>query len=283
MKQRIRLLQTMLAAAFLLTACSKKIKQQQDEIYSRHLQAHIKLTIISTPLPDDKSEMNLLLLNDGQDVDRLKVKDAVTELYQKDLIQPLLVVGIHAANRDKIYGVAGYPDYLGRGSKADQYADFIDNELYAFVKKRAGVRKFKSVIIAGNTLGGLSAFDIAWNHADKMDKVGVFAGSFTYRNKSVESPDYADNTDRILFNQIKASRKKPHLQYWFYGDSPEEDGMRYRDSITVNNTKDLAELIKNKNVCPAGDIVVTESGKGKQDYENWSKVFPDFLIWAVGR
>lgn len=283
MKQRIIFLQAMLAAAFLLNSCSKKIKQQEDEIYSRHLQAHIKLTIISTPLPDDKAAMNLVLLNDGQDIARLKVKEALAELYKKDLIQPVLVVGIHAFKRNEIYGVAEHPDYQGRGSKAAQYADFIDNELYAFVKKRAGVRKFKSVTFVGNGLGGLSAFDIAWNHADKIDKVGVFAGTFNYRNKTVESPDYADDTDRILLNQIRSSRKKPHLKYWFYGDSPEEDGIRYKDSISINNTKDLAEIIKSKNVCPPGDIVVIESGKGKQDYENWSKVFPDFLIWAAGR
>ena len=66
MKIFTNLLILLLAAAFTLSSCKKKIKQQEDEIYSRHLQEHIKLTIISTPMPDDKGKMNLLLLNDGQ-------------------------------------------------------------------------------------------------------------------------------------------------------------------------------------------------------------------------
>jgi predicted alpha/beta superfamily hydrolase len=280
MEKDIKPLLSLLAVALLLTACSKKIKQQDDSVYSRYLQTHVKLSIISTPMPDEKNEMNLLLLNDGQDMELLKVKETVAELYKKDLIQPLLIVGIKADNRNNIYGVSGYPDYQGRGTKASKYAEFIDNELYAFIKKRAGVRKFNSVAIAGNSLGGLSAFDIAWNHADKIDKVGVFSGAFHYRITSIENPDYSDNTDRILLNQIKSSRKRPHLKYWFYGDDPEETGMRYKASININHTKDLITLIQNKNVCPPGDIVYNESKEGKQNYESWSKEFPYFLQWA---
>ena len=166
---------TVLIVAF---GCKAKIKQQEDEVYSRHLQRQVKLSIISTPMPDDKSELNLLLLNDGQDLAKLHVKEIVDSLYRKKLIKPLIIVGIIAGDSNKEYGVSEMPDYMKRGNKADKYAAFIDNELYAFAKKKAGVRKFKSVVIAGCSLGGLSAFDIAWNHADKIDKVGVFSGSF---------------------------------------------------------------------------------------------------------
>lgn len=276
---------TLLAAVCMLTACSKKIKQQEDEIYSRHLQQHVQLSIISTPMPDDKSQMNLLLLNDGQDMDLLKVKEIVTDLYQKKLIQPLVIVGIKAGNRNDIYGVAGYPDYQNRGSKAAKYAEFIDNELYAFVKKKAGVRKFNSVVLAGSSLGGLSAFDIAWNHADKIDKVGVFSGSFWWRDKDAAAADYSDAANRIMLNYIRSSRKKPHLKYWFYAGAREETGDRDKDGIidVVDDTKDLIELIKTKNVCSPDDIVYVESTDGKHDQQSWSKVLPDFLIWAFGK
>ena len=276
---------TMLAAAFVLASCSKKIKQQEDELYSRHLQQHIQLTIISTPMPDDKSEMNLLLLNDGQDIEQLKIKETISDLYKKKLIEPLIVVAIKATNRDDIYGVAGYPDYQNRGSKADKYAAFIDDELYAFIKKKAGVRKFNSVVMAGSSLGGLSAFDIAWNHADKIDKVGVFSGSFWWRDKDAAAADYSDEKNRIMLNYIKSSRKKPHLKYWFYAGAKEETGDRDKDDVidVVDDSKDLVELIKTKNVCPPGDIVYTESAEGKHDQQSWSKVIPDFLIWAFGK
>lgn len=265
--------------------CKSKIKQREDELYSRHLQQHVKLTIISTPMPDDKSQMNLLLLNDGQDMQQFRVKEIVDSLYSKKIIQPLLIVGIHAGNRMEEYGVTGYPDYKNNGSKADKYAAFIDDELYPFVKKNAQLRKFRSVVLAGCSLGGLSAFDIAWDNAEKIDKVGIFSGSFWWRDKDDKAADYSDEKNRIIINKIRSSKKKPHLQYWFYAGSKEESGDRDKDGIidVVDDTKDLIELIKTKNVCPPDDINYIEDANGKHDYVAWSHQLPSFLIWAFGK
>ena len=266
------------------TACKSSVKERTDEIYSRHLQRHVKLSIISTPMPADKSDMNLLLLNDGQDIDKLRVKTIVDSLYNKKTIQPLIVVGIHTGDRLKEYGVAGIPDHKNQGSKADKYAAFIDDELYAFVKKKAGVRKFRSIVMAGCSLGGLDAFDVAWDHADKIDKVGIFSGSFWWRDKDVTTEDYSDDKDRIMINKIRSSKKKPHLQYWFYAGGKEETGDRDKDGIidVIDDTKDLIELIKSKNVCSPDDIVYTEDANGLHDQVSWSHHFASFLLWAFG-
>jgi len=110
--------------------CKSKIKQQDDELYSRHLQRQVKLTIINTPMPDDKNEMNLLILNDGQEMGQLRIKKIIDSLYKKKLIKPLLIVGVHAGDRMREYGVSNSPDYLKRGDKAGYYDEFINDELY---------------------------------------------------------------------------------------------------------------------------------------------------------
>ena len=274
-----------LCVAITFTACKSKIKQQEDKIYSRHLQEHFNLSIISTPMPDDKSNLNLLILNDGQDITKLRVKEIVDSLYRKNLIQPLVIVAVHANDRMQEYGVAGFPDYKGNGGKADKYSAFIDNELYDFIKKRSGVRKFNSVTIAGCSLGGLSALDIAWNNADKIDKAGIFSGSFWWRDKDANATDYTDENNRILLNKIRSSRKKPKVKYWFYAGAKEETGDRDKDGIidAVDDTRDLITIIKNKNVIPSSDIVYTEDVNGTHDYSYWSNAFPSFLLWAVGK
>lgn len=271
-----------LALLCVLSACDKKIKIMEDEIYSRHLQTHIKLTIISTEVPEDKRKLNLLLLNDGQEVNKFRVAITIDSLYNKKLISPTVVVAIHATNRNQWYGVAGKPDFDNRGDKADKYAAFIDNELYAFIKKMTGVRKFNSVAIAGVSLGGLSAMDIAWNNAAKIDKVGVFSGSFWWRDKDASNAAYSDSTNRILLTQIKNSRKKPHLQYWFYAGLKEETSDRDKDGIidVADDTRDLIAIIKNKKLSQPSDILYQEREDGRHDYESWSKVLPDFLQWA---
>lgn len=283
-KKYFSLLLAALALVFSL-GCKKKIKQQEDEIYSRHLQRQVKLTIISTPMPNNKTELNLLLLNDGQDLEKFRVKEILDSLYRKKIIQPLIIVGIAAGDRAKEYGVSENPDFMKRGDKADNYAAFIDDELYAFAKKNAEVRTFKSVVIAGCSLGGLSAFDIAWDHASKIDKVGVFSGSFWWRDKDDKAADYNNDKNRIIINKIRSSRKKPHLQYWFYAGDKEENGDRDKDSVidVVDDTRDLVNLIKSKNVCLPEEIVLKQDPNGIHDYTAWSNHLPAFLIWAFGK
>ena len=84
---------------FFVLGCKNRIVEKEDEVYSRHLQEHVKLTIISTPMPDDKGKMNLLLFNDGQELGQIGLKSTLDSLYEQGLISPLLVVGIHVANR----------------------------------------------------------------------------------------------------------------------------------------------------------------------------------------
>ena len=131
-------------------------------------------------------------------------------------------------------------------------------------------------------MGGLSAFDIAWNHPDKISKVGVFSGSFWWRDKSSDDSSYSDEKNRIMFSKLKASRKKPGLQYWFYAGAAEEKGDRDKDSIidVIDDTKDIIALLEKKNVVAPEGIVYKESPTGVHNYSSWSAVFPDFLVWA---
>src|ERR1700712_2027041 len=76
-------------------------------IPSKLLERDVTCTLL---MPDDynKAEpLNLLLLNDGQEVENLQVKDALLDLSNSHKIKPVLVVAINA-NEDRLqeYGVA---------------------------------------------------------------------------------------------------------------------------------------------------------------------------------
>jgi enterochelin esterase-like enzyme len=267
-----------------IISCSRP-NEREDALFSNSLHRNVKLIVINTPVPSDKSTYNLLILNDGQDIEKFRVRAITDSLYKKGLLQPLVIVAVQAGDRMQEYGVSGKPDYMGRGSMAGQYDDFINSELYFYAKKQAGVRKFNSVAIAGCSLGGLSAFDVAWNHPEKINKVGVFSGSFWWRDKAVEDSSYSDEKNRIMYAKLKASRKKPKLLYWFYAGGAEETSDRNKDSIidVIGDTKDIVRLIQQKNISSAGDITYKEAKSGKHDYADWSAVLPDFLLWAFGR
>ena len=270
-----------LPAVLLLLISCRHTEQTKDELYSRHLQRKVNLTILHTPAPKDHSQFNLLILNDGQEMEKLGVKETMDSLYKTGKLQPLVIIGIEAGDPVKEFGVSGKPDYLGHGNKASFYDAFINDELYPFAKKQSGVRKFNSVVIAGCSLGGLSAFDIAWNHPDKISKAGIFSGTFWWSNKSPADSSYSGETNRIVMAKLKASRKKPGLQYWFYAGAGEE---KNPDSLSavITNTKDVIALLEKKNVVSDGGIIYREQKSGRNDYAGWRATFPEFLVWAFG-
>lgn len=264
------------------TSCASKPSKQEDEIYSRRLQRKVQLTILNTKLPKDPAQWNLLLLNDGNEYQKLNLEKVLDSLYEAKKIGPLVVVAIHAGDRMQEFGISNKPDYLGRGSKADDYSEFIGLELLPFIKKKTGARKFQTVAIAGVSLGGLSAFDVAWNNDSKIDKAGIFSGSFWWRDKDVSDKEFNNDKNRIILSKIRSSRKSPDQQYWFYYGLKEEDSDRDGDGIidVADDTKDLVNDLKHYRKIPANAIIVIENKEGRHDWPWWRDSLPAFLDWA---
>jgi len=259
---------------FVFCACHKTSKIDTDELYSRHLQRKVKLTILHAKAPDDRADLNLLIVNDATFVDKLEMKKIFDSLNKVKAIKPLVIIGVEAGDRDKEYGVSDKPDYQGHGSRASFYDDFINSELYPYAKKQSGVRKFASVSIAGFGAGGLSAFDIAWNHPDKISSLGAFSGSFGYTDQA--PADSALETHGVLQAKLRASRKKPDLGYWFYAG-------RKGDSLTARATGNLIGTLMDKKVVGETGTTFFEIPNGANDEASWEQAFPDFLVWAFAK
>lgn len=273
---------TLALCLILFLSCSTKQGAQQDELYSRHLQRKVQLTIFNTELPSDKSSWNLLLLNDGNESEKLGLQTTIDSLYKIQKIGPLVVVAIHPGDRMQEYGISNKPDFQGRGNKADHYSSFIGRELIPFILDRSGTRKFNSVAICGVSLGGLSAFDVAWNNSSKIDKAGIFSGSFWWRDKDISDPGYDNEKNRLIIAKIKASRKQPGQKIWFYSGLKEEASDRDKDGLidVMDDTRDVAEALKKYRKFPSTDITIIENKYGQHDWPYWREYFPVFLDWA---
>ncbi|HSZ33607.1 MAG TPA: alpha/beta hydrolase-fold protein, partial [Puia sp.] len=77
--------------------------------------------------PVERTErFEVLLINDGQDLQTMDFGSILSGLYRFNLIRPVLCVGIHAGPLRKFeYGTAVTPDYKGRGNLANRYLSFI--------------------------------------------------------------------------------------------------------------------------------------------------------------
>ena len=160
------------------------ILTERTVLYSAFLKREV---IIDFYLPVNVSHpnrMSLLLINDGQDLPKMPFEEILNDLLQQDAIEPVLCAGIHCGLERKMeYGVAGQPDYKGRGVKAGVYTNFIFDELLPYIHETYNVSSFKEKSFAGFSLGALSALDIVWNHPYEFAKVGVFSGSLWWRSK----------------------------------------------------------------------------------------------------
>jgi enterochelin esterase-like enzyme len=263
---------------------SAEVIKTTTTIKSVFLKRDVELEIF---VPDDllgNETLNLLLLNDGQDVEVLDLRNTLTSLYNLKKIEPVVVVAIKAAkDRVQEYGVASMPDFLGRGSKAKEYTSFIVKELLPFLQEQINMPINGKRAFAGFSLGGLTAFDVAWNNEQYFDAVGVFSGSFWWRKKDLKD-GYTDD-DRILHKLIADTADKPGLKFWLMTGTEDELADRNKNYIidSIDDTIDVIKELLKKGYKRPDDIAYFEMVGGKHDVPTWAKAMPAFLTWAFGR
>ncbi|HQU58834.1 MAG: esterase family protein [Phaeodactylibacter sp.] len=225
-----------------------------------------------------------LWINDGQDMPAVGMAATLQRLYQERKLPHIIVVAIHAGDRMQEYGTVSRPDYMKRGSKAPQYTRFLLKELMPELSLRYRIsRKAHKTAIAGFSLGGLSAIDIAWNHAGMFGKVGVFSGSLWWRSRAF-TPD-APDAHRIVHHMVSQGPRREGLRFWLQAGTKDETEDRNNNGIidAIDDTLDLIKELKNWGYREGADIKYVEVIGGEHNPDTWGKVMPDFLQWAFGQ
>lgn len=260
-------------------------------IVTHHLITSVFLqrnVVVNFYLPDNitsLSQTSLLLINDGQDLPNMPFNKLLEKLYHQNEIAPLLCVGIHCGiDRKNEYATAKIPDYLGRGSKAAAYTQFIFEELLPFLYMHYSVDAFKEISFAGFSLGGLSALDIVWNNATTFSKAGVFSGSLWWRDKDQSDPNFDEWQHRIMHRQIREGNYAPWLQFFFEAGAKDETADRNNNGIidAIDDTLDLLNELKKKGY-PTENITYVELEEGRHDVTTWAVALPIFLKWGWGK
>lgn len=259
---------------------------EKETIFSQHLNRNV---IFRWVAPENYLTTGVaypvLLMNDGQDFEKMKLSKTLQSSFVSSKNVPFIYVGIETnKNRMHEYGLASSADFKGRGSRAKAYSDFIIKEFIPFLRKKFPLsRKSADWVYCGMSLGGLSAFDIVYNHAHYFGKVGVFSGSFWWRNKAFIENDVHDRS-RMVLDLVKNSTAPPHLKFWFQCGTEDETADRNKNGIidAIDDTQDLITELRKKRYTYHGDIVYLEVPGGKHDLPTWGSVFPEFIQWAFG-
>ncbi len=259
---------------------------EQNLIKSTFLKRTVVVDFYFPANVNTANSASVLLINDGQDMVRMEFAEILEKMYGVDMISPLICICIHCGmERKREYGVAGIPDYKGRGDKAQLYTRFILEELLPVVKSRFPETESKPKAFAGFSLGALSALDIVWHHPDIFNKAGVFSGSLWWRSMDQELPEYDDQEHRIIHKVIREDVAKPGLKFFFQCGNMDETKDRNNNGIidSIDDTLDLMYELKEKGYEPGRDIEYLELSDGRHDVPTWGKAMPVFLNWGWGR
>ena len=233
---------------------------------------------------DSLSDMSLLLINDGQDLETMHFEEILDGLYSAGAISPLFCVGIHcSADRKNEYGTALILDYKGRGARASLYTQFVLHELIPFIRHTYQVHAFREKSFAGFSLGALSALDIVWNHPSQFSKAGMFSGSFWWRDVAQEDAAFDENIHRIMHRQVRAGAHYPWLRFFFEVGTRDETADRNNNGIidAIDDTISLIEELHLKGYDRSA-LHYLELQDGRHDVPTWGRAFPAFLKWGWG-
>ncbi|HEU5089502.1 MAG TPA: alpha/beta hydrolase-fold protein [Roseiflexaceae bacterium] len=223
----------------------------------------------------------VLYLNDGQDIDALGLPATLARLVVTGRIQPIIVVGI-AATVDRLheYGTVGVPNAQGLGERAGRYSQFLRHELMPEMNRRYRVRSgSQHTAIVGASMGGLTAFDLAWSHPDLFGAVGVFSGSFWWRadDRSVR----ARVVSRIMHRKVRSAPTLPAIRMWFQTGTEDETSDRDGDGVidSIQDTWELITALEERGFRLGKQMRYREIAGGRHDQATWSQVMPELLEW----
>lgn len=224
-----------------------------------------------------------VIFNDGQDLEAVRLVDTLQDLWQMGRLPHLIAVGVHAGDRLQEYGAAHRPDYMNRGSRAAAYAQFMIRELLPELRRRYRLSKdVADAAVAGFSLGGLSALDIAWQYPGIFTKVGVFSGSLWWRSKACRPED--PDADRIAHALIAEGPYRVDMKFWLQTGTRDETDDRNNNGVidSIDDTLDLIRELEKIGYCKGSDIRYLEIMDGEHHPGTWARAVPDFLQWSFG-
>jgi enterochelin esterase family protein len=224
----------------------------------------------------------VLYVNDGQDMPAIKMADTLAALIAQHEIEPIIVVAIHAT-RDRLqeYGTAGIPNARGLGRRARKYSFFVLDEVLPYINRRYRTLTGPvNTAIMGWSLGGLMAFDLAWNHPDVFGAVGVFSGSFWWR--TAEQDMHARQESRIMHRRVRDTDSPGQLRLWFEAGTLDEKEDRDNNGVidAIQDTTELMDELERKGFRRGLDMIYVQVENGEHNQRTWGFILPYFLRWT---
>lgn len=226
----------------------------------------------------------VLYVFDGQELPLIAFEQYLNSLISSHQIEPLIVVAIESAGGDLRHeelGAGPYINVFGWGTLSDYFNRFMISELLPKIASSYRTQPgAANTGVMGWSLGGLTAFYLAWQYPDSFGIVGAFSPSFWWRTKSQAGFELQS---RVMHSVVRNNQKRPGLRMWFEAGTQEEpysDINKNGVSDVIEDIQDLWKELEQKGYQAGVDMTYVQVEGGRHEVTTWARVLPDFLRWA---
>jgi predicted alpha/beta superfamily hydrolase len=240
-----------LAAIIAFFMCGVAVAQQphtltgnirvQENFHSRILNNDRKILIYLPPgyEASKKGRYSVLYLHDGQNLfdgatsfipgQEWRIDETAQALISSGRIEPLIIVGIYNAGKDRINEYTPAADTKYEGGKADLYGRMLVEELKPFIDTTYRTRNdAQHTGVGGSSLGGLVSLYLALKYSNVFGRVAAVSPSVWFAGKHI-------------VHYVESLPKKPKVRIWLdigtkEGRTPDEVKQGLNDARLLKDT-----------------------------------------------
>jgi predicted alpha/beta superfamily hydrolase len=211
---------------------------------------------------------SVLYLHDGQNLfdgatsfipgQEWRVDETAQKLIVAEKIEPLIIVGIYNAGKDRINEYTPAEDAKYKmGGEADLYGRMLVEELKPFIDTHYRTKRdAKHTGLGGSSLGGLVSIYLALKYPAVFGRAAVVSPSVWFANKQI-------------VHYVDALRKKPTVRIWM-DIGTKEGGTTEEAQQTVNGARLLKETLIKKGWRPGRDLNYFEAEGAEHNERAWA-------------
>jgi predicted alpha/beta superfamily hydrolase len=230
---------------------------------------------------DKQRHYSVLYLHDGQNLfdgatsfipgQEWRVDEAAQSLIAAGKIEPLIIVGVYNAGKDRIdeYTPVQEPKYKG-GGKADLYGRLLVEELKPFIDKTYRTKKDAAHTgLGGSSLGGLLSLYLGLKYPNVFGRLAVVSPSVWWANN-------------YIVQYVEAQKKRPPLRIWL-DIGTKEGGNAAEAQTTVDGARLLKETLIKMGWKSGKDLKYFEAQGAEHNERAWAARVEQILEFLFPR
>lgn len=222
----------------------------------------------------------VLYLHDGQNLfdgatsfipgQEWRVDETAEKLIAAGKIEPLIIVGINNAGKDRIDEYTPVADSKYKGGKADLYGRMLVEELKPFIDSQyRTTREARHTGLGGSSLGGLVSIYLALKYPAVFGGAAVVSPSVWFANKQI-------------IHYVEALPKKSKVRIWM-DVGTKEGGTAEEARRTVANARELQAALIGKGWKLAKDLKYVEAEGAEHNEAAWASRVESILVFLFPR